>query len=230
MFTIRLEASDRPALRTHFLALGAEDRRLRFGFTARDSTIERYVKDIDFTRDAVFGVRNALDEGRQFDGITHLALDKNHAEIGVSVLEDARGRGIGSALVSRAAMHARNRGIEVLYMQCLSENRAIMRIAARARHESGHHRQRTAKLAWHCRPPAPPALRGKPQQNKSHYAMRRCATRMRRTWQGVRRWHLRSMSCRPTAIARQPKYRLKTNTYKQMARLEQNRVQPRRGH
>ena len=129
MFTIRLEASDRPALRAHFLALGAEDRRLRFGFTARDSTIERYVKDIDFTRDAVFGVRNALDEGRQFDGITHLALDKNHAEIGVSVLEDARGRGIGSALVSRAAMHARNRGIEVLYMQCLSENRAIMRIA-----------------------------------------------------------------------------------------------------
>lgn len=129
MLTIRLEASDRPALRAHFLALGAEDRRLRFGFTARDNTIERYVKDIDFTRDVVFGVRSALDEGREFDGITHLALDKNHAEIGVSVLEHARGRGIGSALVSRAAMHARNRGIEVLYMQCLSENGAIMRIA-----------------------------------------------------------------------------------------------------
>ena len=128
MLTVRLEASDRPALRAHFLALGSEDRRLRFGFHARDTTIERYVKDIDFTRDAVFGVRSEGD-GRQFDGITHVAIEKNHAEIGVSVLARARGQGIGSALVSRAAVHACNHGIEVLYMQCLSENCAIMRIA-----------------------------------------------------------------------------------------------------
>ena len=129
MFTVRLEASDRPALRAHFLALGSEDRRLRFGYIARDTSIERYVNDIDFNRDAVFGVQSELGDGLQFEGITHLALDKNHAEIGVSVLEHARGRGIGSALVSRAAVHARNRGIEVLFMQCLSENGAIMRIA-----------------------------------------------------------------------------------------------------
>jgi RimJ/RimL family protein N-acetyltransferase len=129
MLTVRLEASDRPALRAHFLALGSEDRRLRFGFHARDNTIERYVKDIDFTRDAVFGVRSGGGDARQFEGITHVALEKNHAEIGVSVLKPARGQGIGSALVSRAAVHACNRGIEVLYMQCLSENCAIMRIA-----------------------------------------------------------------------------------------------------
>ena len=129
MLTVRLEASDRPALRAHFLALGREDRRLRFGFHARDSTIERYVKDIDFTRDAVFGVRRTQGDESQFDGITHVALEKNHAEIGVSVLEHARSQGIGSALVSRAARHGCNHGIEVLYMQCLSENCAIMRIA-----------------------------------------------------------------------------------------------------
>lgn len=126
MFTVRLAASDRPALLAHFLALGGEDRRLRFGFPARDSSIERYVNDIDFERDAVFGVQG---DARRLDGITHLALIEKHAEIGVSVLEHARGRGIGSALVSRAAVHARNRGIQMLFMQCLSENRAIMRIA-----------------------------------------------------------------------------------------------------
>ena len=114
------------ALPIYFLSLGTEDRRLRFGFTARDATIERYVSDIDFSRDAAFGVRG---KGMQFDGITHLALENNHAEIGVSVLEPARGRGVGSALVARAAMHARNRGIKVLFMQCLSENGAIMHIA-----------------------------------------------------------------------------------------------------
>jgi GNAT superfamily N-acetyltransferase len=129
MFTVRLEPSDRRALLAHFLALGTGDRRLRFGFIARDTSIERYVRDIDFDRDAVFGVRSSLATGRPFDGITHLALGGKDAEIGVSVLEHARGQGIGSALVSRAAAHARNRGIEVLFMQCLSENCAIMRIA-----------------------------------------------------------------------------------------------------
>jgi GNAT superfamily N-acetyltransferase len=129
MLTVRLEAFDRPALRTHFLALGHEDRRLRFGFHARDNTIERYVKDIDFTRDAVFGVRGAKGKGHHFDGITQVALDKNHAEIGVSVLAHARGQGLGSALMSRAAVHACNHGIAVLYMPCLSENGAIKRIA-----------------------------------------------------------------------------------------------------
>ena len=129
MFTVRLASSDRPALRAHFLALGAEDRRLRFGFAARDSSIERYVEEIKFNRDAVFGINSTLGDDRRFDGITHLALEDHHAEIGVSVLAHARGRGIGSALVSRAAVHARNRGIQVLFMQCLSENRAIMRIA-----------------------------------------------------------------------------------------------------
>jgi len=129
MFTVRLEPSDRGALLAHFLALGIEDRRLRFGFIARDTSIERYVKDIDFDRDAVFGVQSSLGTGRQFDGITHLALGRKDAEIGVSVLEHARGKGIGSALVSRAAVHARNRGIEVLFMQCLTENGAMKRIA-----------------------------------------------------------------------------------------------------
>ena len=126
MLTVKLNESDRPALLAHFLALGGEDRRLRFGFAARDVTIERYITDIDFERDAVFGVHG---DDRSFDGVTHLALEKNHAEIGVSVLEHARGRGIGSALVSRAAVYAKNRGIEALFMQCLSENRTTMRIA-----------------------------------------------------------------------------------------------------
>ena len=126
MFTIKLEESDRPALLAHFLALGAEDRHLRFGCSVADASIERYVAGIDFNRDALFSV-NA--HSRYFEGIAHLAFDKNHAELGISVLEPYRGRGIGTALVSRAAVHARNRHIDVLFMQCLSENCIIMRIA-----------------------------------------------------------------------------------------------------
>jgi len=127
VFTVRLETADRPALRAHLLELGAEDRYLRFGHSVTDIRIEQYVDHIDFAHDAVFGVNT---ETRHFDGIVHLALDGMHAELGVSVLPPYRGRGIGTALVSRAAIHARNRGIELLFMQCLSHNCAIMRIAA----------------------------------------------------------------------------------------------------
>lgn len=127
--TTRLEETNRPALRAHLLSLGSEDRHLRFGFAARDATIERYVADIDFKRDAVFGVRGVPGKGKTFDGIIHLALENNHAEIGLSVLKPSRGCGIGKALVARAATYARNHGIKVLFMQCLTANRAIMHIA-----------------------------------------------------------------------------------------------------
>ncbi|HTE16157.1 MAG TPA: GNAT family N-acetyltransferase, partial [Burkholderiales bacterium] len=126
MFTIRLEEADRPALRAHLLALDASDRRLRFGFAARDAAIERYIDNIDFSRDTLFGVNG---ETRRFEGIAHLAINDKHAELGLSVLQPYRKCGVGTALVSRTAVHARNRGINLLFMQCLSENRAMMRIA-----------------------------------------------------------------------------------------------------
>lgn len=126
MFTVKLEAADRPALREHFLALDAHDRYLRFGGSVGERAIAHYIEHIDFGRDALFGV---MSDSRHFDGIAHLALDHEYAELGLSVLQHYRGRGIGTALVSRASVHARNRHINVLFMQCLSQNRAIMRIA-----------------------------------------------------------------------------------------------------
>lgn len=129
MFTVRLTKNDRPAMRTHLLALDLEERQMRFGFAARDSSIERYVSDIDFERDAVFGVRQSTGRARVYDGIVHLALGWHHAEIGVTVLASARGCGIGTALVSRAAAHSRKCGIETLFMQSLSTNCGIVRIA-----------------------------------------------------------------------------------------------------
>ena len=49
--------------------------------------------------------------------------------LGVSVLTRFRRRGIGSALVSRAANHARAAGMAFLSMYCLAENATILRIA-----------------------------------------------------------------------------------------------------
>ncbi|OIQ94248.1 acetyltransferase (GNAT) family protein [mine drainage metagenome] len=127
-------AEHTPELLAHFLALGDEDRYLRFGYAASDAQIDAYVTRIDFLRDEVFGVFNRKLE---LIAAAHIALSCQpeqacQAEFGVSVLESGRGKGIGTRLFRRAAMFARNRGIEMLTMQCLTQNAAMMRIARRA--------------------------------------------------------------------------------------------------
>ena len=119
----RLES---PALDRHFLALPSEDRRLRFGAALNDVSNRTYVRAIDYKNDALFGV---LDDELCIIGAAHLGRLNGHAELGISVLPGHRGLGIGGALLERAYMHARNWGVHVLFMHCLTENSAIMHLA-----------------------------------------------------------------------------------------------------
>jgi RimJ/RimL family protein N-acetyltransferase len=127
-----LDDTHRAAALSHFLALEAEDRHLRFGSPTSDAIIERYVANLNFNRDALFGVFNdALD----LVGIAHLAYvpsandGTRSAEFGVSVLHDDRHRGLGAALLARAAVHARNTHIDTLFVHCLAKNKAMMHLA-----------------------------------------------------------------------------------------------------
>jgi GNAT superfamily N-acetyltransferase len=124
--TRELSRVERQSLEQHLLALGDEDRRLRFGVSLPDQAIRDYVARIDSGRDAVFG---AFDDALQLVAAAHLARCDGHAELGVSVLPDWRGRGAGAALLARSHTHARNWGIRALYMHCLSENGAMMHLA-----------------------------------------------------------------------------------------------------
>ncbi|MEA3120175.1 MAG: hypothetical protein QOI13_3445 [Paraburkholderia sp.] len=129
-----LMANDRERLLAHFLSLNADDRLLRFGQMVPDHVIENYVRTIDFARDSIFGV---FDEQLALAGAGHLAYlpakgDKRMAELGVSVLENARGKGIGSKLFERAAMRCRNTHVTTLYIYCLSRNATMMHIAKKA--------------------------------------------------------------------------------------------------
>ena len=122
----RLGEASRLALRRHFLDLDAEDVRLRFGVTISATAIANYVDRIDFDSDAVFGVH---DDELALVGVAHVGFTEDMAELGVSVLPAHRGRGIGSALLARAADHVRNRFVTRLFMHCLAENSAMMHIA-----------------------------------------------------------------------------------------------------
>lgn len=125
----------RPRIAAHLLALEPHDRYLRFGYGASDEQVVRYVEGLDFDRDDIFGVFN---RGLELIAVAHLAFLPHApgtpagAEFGVSVLKKARGRGFGARLFDRAVIHARNEGVELMFIHALSENTAMIRIARNA--------------------------------------------------------------------------------------------------
>lgn len=121
-----LRRADRSLLQEHFVALAGEDRRLRFGSPRSDFAIHEYVAGIDFDRDALFGV---LDDDLRLLGTAHVARSDGQTELGLSVLPEYRNRGVGAALLARATLRARNWGSRALYMHCLAENKAMLRVA-----------------------------------------------------------------------------------------------------
>ena len=119
---------------THLLALDPHDRYLRFGYAANDEQVRRYVASLNFERDEIFGIYNRRLE---LIAMAHLAFSTDPsfhtcAEFGVSVLAHARGRQYGSRLFDRAVMHARNEGVDMMFIHALSENTAMLTIARKA--------------------------------------------------------------------------------------------------
>jgi RimJ/RimL family protein N-acetyltransferase len=132
-----LAVRHRGRIAAHLQSLDEHDRYLRFGYTATDEQITRYVQSLDFERDEVFGIFNRRLE---LIAMAHLAYAPQAqlegqpamAEFGVSVLKKARGHGYGKRLFAHAMLHARNRGIDTLFIYALSENSAMLHIAREA--------------------------------------------------------------------------------------------------
>lgn len=129
-----LGPSYRSRIAAHLLALEPQDRYLRFGYAASDEQVQRYVDQLDFERDEIFGIYNRRLE---LIAMAHLAFSTDPksascAEFGVSVLKHARGRGYGARLFDRAVMHARNEGVSLMFIHALSENTAMLKIARNA--------------------------------------------------------------------------------------------------
>ena len=124
--TVRLHEQDRPALESHFASLDGVDRRLRFGSTIANVGIASYVARLDFERDGLFAVH---DEDLCVVAAVHVATTGHSAELGLSVLPEWRGKGLGNALFTRAVTFLRNRGATEVFVHCLSENGAMMHLA-----------------------------------------------------------------------------------------------------
>lgn len=124
----KLYAWETPLLKAHFLRLDPEARHARFAAGVSDATVSTYA-DRALGSDAIVhgflvdGVLRGTAELRLLPGAT--------GEVAVSVEEDWRLTGIGSALFGRLLLTARNRGLTDLVMTCLPSNRGMQRLAAR---------------------------------------------------------------------------------------------------
>ena len=125
-FAAKLSDTHRQRLRQHFLRLNASDRHLRFGSSLNDSAVANYVRGIDFERDEIYAV---TDDAKCILGVVHIVVMEQEAELGLSVLETARGLGVGNTLFDRAVMRLRNRCVGEVLVRCLHQNAAMMHLA-----------------------------------------------------------------------------------------------------
>lgn len=115
----------------HLLRLDPESRHARFGGAISDEFIRDYVAtstSLDSVLHGFFadGVLRGAAELRPVGG-----RFTKEAELAFSVEKPWQGHGVGSALLDRTLLVARNRGIKFLHMTCLAENRRMQQLASK---------------------------------------------------------------------------------------------------
>ena len=115
--------------RDHLLRLDTQSRHSRFGGAVADAFIRDYVA-------ATFGL-NAVVHGFLVDGVLRGAAElrplgpafEREAEAAFSIETPWQSLGVGSVLLDRTLLAARNRGIRRLHMACLADNRRMQELA-----------------------------------------------------------------------------------------------------
>src|SRR5262245_30028408 len=125
----RLWPTETDRFRDHLLRLDRESRRLRFAHSVSDAFIEDYAGCMNDFGSLVYGhivdgkVRGAAELRRLGD------TWGEEAEAAFSVEKAYQDQGVGTELMGRVVLAARNRSIRRLYMSCLAENARMQAIA-----------------------------------------------------------------------------------------------------
>lgn len=115
--------------RDHLLRLDGDSRRMRFGMAVDDAFIVEYAVRMNDLKSLLYA---HVEDGevRAAAELRQLALQfSGEAEAAFSVEKAYQDSGIGTELLGRVIRAARNRGIHRLYMNCLTSNRKMQRVA-----------------------------------------------------------------------------------------------------
>jgi RimJ/RimL family protein N-acetyltransferase len=127
-FRVRpLDASDLRAIEQHMLELTPLDRRARFLFQAKDTSIAAYARRLDPLRDILIG---AFDSSERLIGFAGAHADEEFriVEIGITIDEDYRGRSLGRRLVALAMELAFARGAQSVHFDFSPDNHKFTRL------------------------------------------------------------------------------------------------------
>jgi GNAT superfamily N-acetyltransferase len=115
--------------RDHLLRLDADSRRNRFGGAVSDEFIINYI-ELSLGLDVVihgFFVDGALRGAAELRPLGRGFADE--AEAAFSIETPWQSHGVGTALLERTLLAARNRGIKLMHMACLVNNRRMIDLA-----------------------------------------------------------------------------------------------------
>lgn len=115
--------------RDHLLRLDPDSRHRRFSGAVSDEVIARHAATADDVAVVVHGFF--------VDGVLRGAAELRHiggmfsrrAEAAFSIEQPWQSHGVGSALLERTLLSARNRGAKSLAMHCLADNRRMQQLA-----------------------------------------------------------------------------------------------------
>jgi GNAT superfamily N-acetyltransferase len=115
--------------REHLLRLDPESRSNRFGGGVSDDFVADYV-NLTLSLDSVvhgFFVDGHLRGAAELRPLGGTSPDG--AEAAIAIEKNWQSHGVGSALLERTILAARNRGIKLLHMTCLAHNRRMQQLA-----------------------------------------------------------------------------------------------------
>jgi GNAT superfamily N-acetyltransferase len=115
--------------REHLLRLDAKSRRSRFAGAVSNEFLRKYA-DLAFSLDSIihgFIVDDVLRGAAELRAIGSPA--RREAEAAFSIEKPWQSHGVGSALLERTLLAARNRGFRFLHMACLADNERMQQLA-----------------------------------------------------------------------------------------------------
>ncbi len=129
----KLWIGETDAYRDHLLRLDRDSRHTRFSGAVSDEFIARHAAtatDLGVVVHGFFvdGVMRGAAELRR-NGSMVGAMASNEAEAAFSIEQEWQSHGVGTVLLERTLLSARNRGITHLRMDCLAENRRMQQLA-----------------------------------------------------------------------------------------------------
>jgi GNAT superfamily N-acetyltransferase len=127
----KLWINETDAYRDHLLRLDRESRYRRFSGTVSDEFIARHAATANDTGVVVYGFF--------LDGVLRGAAElrpmgavfSREGEAAFSIEQPWQSHGVGTMLLERILLSARNRGIRSLHMHCLAENRRMQQLACK---------------------------------------------------------------------------------------------------